>query len=84
MIEVGENCDFTITIADLIATMDSLEKTGNKMFTLKVWTHGRDLPFLFESHCHFEFLQESIRIDDGRAVMYLFYDEIEYLKVEKQ
>ena len=84
MIEVHQESDFTITIADLISTMDTLDNTGDKLFTLNIWTHGRDLPFVFENHCHFEFLQESIRIDDNRAVMYIFYDEIEYIKVEKQ
>jgi len=80
MIETVKGCDYTITFADLIATLDTLD---DEYFLLKIWTHGRDLPFEFENNCHFEFLQESIRIDDGEAIMYIFYDEIEFIKVEK-
>ena len=84
MISVCDDCEFTVLIADVIITLSELEKREPHLFTLKIWCNGRDLPFNFENHCDFNFLQEGIRIEDGRAVMYIWYDTIEYIRVDKE
>ena len=84
MIDVCDDCEYTVLIADLIITMNQLQETPPNLFTLKIWTTGRDLPFTFENHCDFHFLQEGIRIEDERAVMYVWYDCIEYIRVDKE
>lgn len=87
MIELQKDAEFVPLMADLVATLltrDSMEDERDRLFTLNIWTNGRDLPFQFESHCHFEFMQEGLRIEDDRAVMYLFYDVIEYIRVDKE
>lgn len=87
MIELQEDAEFVPLIADLIATLltrDQMDDEKDRLFTLNIWTNNRDLPFSFESDCHFEFMQEGLRIEDNTAVMYLFYDTIEYVLVEKQ
>jgi hypothetical protein len=42
------------------------------------------LPFVFENHCDFLFLQEGIRIEDDRGIYYVPYDCIEYIRVDKE
>lgn len=84
MISVCDDCEYTVIIADLIITLSDLEKKEPHLFTLKIWSSGRELPFEFENHCDFNFLQEGIRIEDGRAVMYIYYDTIEYVRVDKK
>lgn len=78
MIDVCDDCEYSIVIADLIESLAKLE-----MFTLNVWTNMRDLPFVFENHCDFLFLQEGIRIEDDRGIYYVPYDGIEYIRVDK-
>ena len=39
MIELCDECDYTILIADLIATLMNKDK-DNESFTLNVWLHG--------------------------------------------
>ena len=87
MIELQKDAEFVPLVADLIATLmtrDEMDDARDRLFTLNIWTNNRDLPFSFESHCHFEFMQEGLRIEDDRAVMYLFYDVIEYIRVDKE
>ena len=83
MIELCDTCEYNILIAGLIATLMQRDKDG-LLFTLKIWYQGRELPFLFESHCHFEFLQEGLRVDSGKEIFYLWYDTIDCFKVEKE
>lgn len=83
MIELCDKCDYSIIIADLIATL--MTKDENKeLFVLKIWVHSCELPFDFESSSHFNFLQEGIRIESNGSVMYIFYDEIQYVRVDNQ
>ena len=80
MIEVCDDCDYTVMIADLIATLMTLDK-HNEKFTLKIWISNTELPFPFESNCHFDFLQEGLRVDDLSTIRYLFYDIITLIEV---
>lgn len=80
MINVCDDCEYTILVADLIATLMVLEK-DNERFELKLWYNNRDLPFTFESDCAFDFLQEGIRIDNMATILYLWYDAIECFEV---
>lgn len=82
MIELCDDCEFTILFADLIGTLSALEK-ADESFALCIWVSNRDLPFRFESDLHFEFLQEGLRIDDGKFITYLFYDIMEQIMVER-
>jgi len=76
MIDVCDDCEYTITIADLIETLASCDK-----FVIRIWLTGSELPFVYNQNHDFIFLQESIRICDGRSVMYIFYDMISYVRV---
>lgn len=80
MIELCDECEYTILFADLIGTLSAKEKDG-EYFTLKIWTHNRNLPFEFDSDCYFNFLQEGLRIEENNMIMYIFYDEIEVIMV---
>lgn len=82
MIELCEDCEYTVLIADLIATLMTYDK-DDKVFTLKIWITGSELPFEFESSCHFDFLQEGLRVESNDKIEYLFYDiwsQVEVLK----
>lgn len=81
MIELCDDCEYTVVIADLIATlMVSLKE--NKSFTLKIW-YSTELPFVFSSDCSFSFLQEGLRVEDKSGVKYVFYDLITSIEVSK-
>ena len=82
MIELCENCDYTILMADLIATLMTKDK-HNEPFTLKIWITGSELPFEFDSGSHFDFLQEGIRVETNERIVYLFYDIISQIEVIK-
>ena len=82
MIEVCDDCDYTVLIADLIATLMIYDK-DEKSFTLKIWINGTELPFEFDCSSHFDFLQEGLRVETNERIVYLFYDilsEVEVLK----
>ncbi len=78
MIDVGDDCEFATLIAELIKTLSAFDKG---LFVLKVWVTGTELPFIFENHCDFLFLQEGIRITDKEDVLFLWYDTIAYIRV---
>lgn len=81
MIDTCNDCEYTILVADLIATLMTKEK-NNEFFLLKIWYTAHELPFIFNSNSAFEFLQEGIRIDTLDGIFYLWYDAIECFKVE--
>ncbi len=82
MIEVCDDCDYTVLIADLIATLMTYDK-DKKPFILKIWITSSELPFEFDCSSHFNFLQEGLRVETNERIVYLFYDilsEVEVLK----
>ncbi len=82
MIEICDDCDYTVLIADLIATLMTYDK-DKKPFILKIWITGSELPFEFDCSSHFNFLQEGLRVETNERIVYLFYDilsEVEVLK----
>ena len=83
MISICDDCEYTILVADLIATLMTLDK-NNEKFVLKLWYNNRELPFGFEENCAFDFLQEGIRIDNMNTILYLWYDAIECFEVERR
>lgn len=82
MIEVCDDCEYTILFADLIATLMTYDK-HNESFTLKIWVGNSELPFEFESYNHMDFLQEGIRIESESRIVYIFYDLITLMEVVK-
>ena len=82
MIELCDDCDYTILIADLISTLMIYDK-DNTPFLLKIWIGGSELPFEFKSSYHFYFLQEGIRVETNDKIEYLFYDVINQIEVIK-
>ena len=82
MIELCDDCDYTVLIADLIATLMTYEK-HNKPFILKIWINGSELPFEFDWNSHFDFLQEGLRVETKKRIIYLFYDIISQIEVLK-
>lgn len=82
MISLCDDCDYTILIADLIATLMVNEKY-EEPFELKIWYSNTEIPFVFDSNCQFDFLQEGLRVTDGTVIKYLFYDLITSIEVLK-
>ena len=82
MIEVCDDCEYTVLIADLIATLMTKDK-HDESFILKIWITGSELPFEFDSSNHFDFLQEGIRIETKERIVYLFYDILTQVEVLK-
>ena len=82
MIELCENCNFTVLIADLIGTLLSLDK-DEKLFILKIYYNNWEIPLKFDNECHFDFLQEGIRIESDYKITYLFYDTVNSFEVVK-
>ena len=82
MIELCDDCDYTILIADLIATLMTYDK-DKKPFTLKIWINGTELPFEFDCSSHFNFLQEGLRVETNERIVYLFYDILSEVEVIK-
>lgn len=82
MISLCEDCEYTITIADLIATLMTKEKEGES-YQLKIWYSNTELPFIFDSDCLFDFLQEGLRVEDKTGIRYVFYDLITSIEVLK-
>lgn len=70
-ISIAEENEFTVLVADLIET---LAKT--KKFELLVWINGTELPFEFDQHCTFYFMQEGFRVSHDNVIDYIFYDNI--------
>ena len=77
MIAKCEDCEYTITIADLMVTLDMLDK-----FELKIWITGSDLPFEYSEKDDFKFLQESLKIVSDSVVEYVFYDIIQLVRIK--
>lgn len=82
MIELCDDCDYTVLIADLIATLMIYDK-DKKPFVLKIWITGSELPFEFDCSSHFNFLQEGLRVETREKIVYLFYDMISEIEVLK-
>ena len=82
MIEVCDECDYVILIADLIATLGVMNN-DNQRFCLKIWCNNVELPFEFDSDCYFNFLQEGLRVEDKNHIHYLYYDVMEHIRVDK-
>lgn len=76
MIYKHEDCEYSITIADLMVTLDKLEQ-----FKLEIWLRGTELPYPLTSNWDFEFMQESIKCTRGSQIIYVLYDEIVAIKV---
>lgn len=82
MIELCEECDYSILIADLIATLMVLEK-HKESFVVKMWCNTSELPFIFTDDSHFNFLQEGLRVERNGSIKYIFYDVITCIEVLK-
>ena len=76
MISKCEECEYSITIADLMVTLSQLD-----LFDLKIWITGTELPFEYSEKDDFKFLQESLKIVTDTAVEYIFYDIIQLVRI---
>lgn len=76
MIAKCEDCEYTVSIADLMVTLSKLDK-----FELKIWITGTELPFEYSEKDDFKFLQESLKIVTDSAVEYIFYDIIQLVRI---
>ena len=82
MIELCDDCDYSVIVADFIATLMTLDK-DDKRFCVRIWISNTELPFKFDSDCHFDFLQEGIRVEENNTINYIFYDLITCIEVKK-
>lgn len=76
MISIDKNSEYTLLIADLIETLSATEK-----FNLKVWINTSELPLEFCQEDCFYFMQEGFRVDNGKVIDYIFYDNIASMKI---
>lgn len=76
MIAKCDDCEYTISIADLMVTLSQLDN-----FTLKIWIGNNPLAFEYSEKDDFKFLQESLKIVTSSAVEYIFYDTIELVRI---
>lgn len=76
MINVAEDNEFTVLIADLIKTMAGLTK-----YTLELWV-GSELPLTVNESCDYYFMQEGVRISAGKQVLWIFYDTISMVRLK--
>lgn len=82
MIELCDDCEYTVLFADLIATLMTYDK-HDESFTVKIWIANSEIPYKFESYCHFDFLQEGLRVESNTNIIYIFYDLITLVEVVK-
>lgn len=71
-----EGCDYSVMIADLMITLDSLKK-----FIVKFWIGTVEVPYEYEEDSDFEFLQEGIKITTDGKSTYLWYDTITTMEI---
>ena len=80
MITLKDDCEYTITVADLIETLAKLDE-----FLVKFWIQSNELPLPFDDGDDFQFLQESIKITKNDApydeINYVLYDMISHIQV---
>ena len=76
MIEIADDNEFSVIIADFIKTLARIGK-----FDLLIWVNGSELPFEFDQHCKFYFMQEGFRVINDNVIDYIFYDNIASLRV---
>ena len=76
MIAKCEDCEYTISIADLMITLSELDK-----FTLKIWITGTELALEYTDEDDFKFLQESLKVVTDSAIEYIYYDIITLVRI---
>ena len=75
-INIDDNAEFTLLIADLIETLAQTTK-----FQLKIWISTSELPLEYTECDCFYFTQEGFRVDTGCMIDYIFYDNIVSVKI---
>ena len=78
MIDVCDDCEYTVSMANLIETLAKLDS-----FTIQLWINNIEIPLKFTQDDDFLFLQESIRIENDLGVAYVLYDMITHMEVIK-
>lgn len=76
MIAKCDDCEYSITIADLMVTLSQLDE-----FNLKIWITGSELAFEYSEKDDFKFLQESLKVVTATAIEYIFYDIIQLVRI---
>lgn len=76
MIAKCDDCEYTVSIADLMSTLSFLDE-----FELKIWISGSELPLEYDESDDFKFLQESLKIVTDTAIEYIFYDIIQLVRI---
>ena len=77
-ISTAKDCEYTITIADLMTQLSQLEH-----FTISFWINNYEIPEKFDESWDFLFLQESVKISNDDEIKYVHYDVITFIRVEK-
>ena len=77
MISKCDDCEYTVTIADLMMTLSELEH-----FYVQFWINSVEIPVTVCDDADIKFLQESIRVDDGESIQYILYDMITHIEVK--
>lgn len=80
MIKKCDDCEYSIVIADLMVTLDQMEK-----YTLKIWTTGKELAFEYTEEHTLTFLQEAIKTERiskySHTIGYVLYDTIDSILI---
>lgn len=75
-VDVLDDCEFTVLIADLIKFLASHER-----FTVRIWISGSEIAYSYTDKSDFLFLQEGVRVDTGEWTDYLYYDTITAMRI---
>ena len=76
MIKKNDDCEYTITIADLMVTLSELDE-----FIVWIWIGSVEKPLKFTDSDEFTFLQESIKVKKDNHIEYVLYDMITHIQV---
>ena len=77
MIAKCDDCEYSITIADLMVTLSHLDS-----FELKILIGNNVLPNEYSEKDDFKFLQESLKVVTDSTVEYIFYDIIHLVEIK--
>lgn len=75
-VNVMDDCEFTVLIADFIKTL-----AGHDKFLVRIWISGSEIAYSYTHKDDFLFLQEGLRVGTGEYIDYLYYDTIQSMRV---
>lgn len=70
MIDKCDDCEYSVLIAELMTYLSGLDD-----FIMKIWANS-EIPFTLHGMWDYYFLQEGLKVDTGKKMIYIPYDVI--------